>query len=72
MKMTLFAVVVLVAMVLFYAIHLGRGVKLQVKLPGTDASLEITDDQHSGHAETLDEATASRTDDAAGISPRSE
>ena len=42
MKMTIF-VVVIVAMILFYAIHLGRGVKLEVRLPGTDASLEITD-----------------------------
>ena len=39
-----------VAIVLLYAVRLGRHVKLNIRLPGTDASLEVTD-QHGGPTE---------------------
>ena len=32
-----------VAIVLLYAVHLGRHVRLSIRLPGTDASLEVTE-----------------------------
>ena len=52
MKMTALWVVV-VAIVLLYAIHLGRGVKLSVRLPGTGASLEVSDGRRAEWAEIL-------------------
>ena len=48
MEMTI--LMVAVAIVLLYAIHLGRGVKLNVRLPGTGASLEVTH-RHAGRTE---------------------
>jgi hypothetical protein len=52
--------VVALAMIPIYAIHLGRDVKLNVKLLGTDASLEVTDHQHTGSTDTLKSRTHSR------------
>ena len=39
-----------VAIVLLYAVHLGRHVRLNIRFPGTDASLEVTD-QHGDPTE---------------------
>ena len=70
MKMTVLLVVV-VAIVLLYAIHLGRGVKLSVRLPGTGASLEVGDGRHAGRTESLSlEPVAG--DDATDSAPESE
>ena len=70
MKMTVLWVVV-VAIVLLYAIHLGRGVKLSVRLPGTGASLEVSDDRHAGRTETLSPEPVAG-DDATDSAPESE
>ena len=71
MKMTVLWVVV-VAVVLLYAIHLGRGVKLSVRLPGTGASLEVSDGRHAGRTETLNPGPIGAGDDATDSARRSE
>ena len=43
----------IVAMILLYAIHLGRDVSINVRLLGTKASLEVSD-QHSARGASLD------------------
>lgn len=71
MKMTVLWVVV-VAIVLLYAIHLGRGVKLSVRLPGSGASLEVSDGRHAGRTDALSPdpiGTGNHTTEAA---PKSE
>ena len=64
--------VVVVAIVLLYAIHLGRGVKLSVRLPGTGASLEVSDGRHAERIEPLRPGPAGTGDDATDSAPRSE
>ena len=71
MKMTVLWVVV-VAIVLLYAIHLGRGVKLSVSLPGTGASLEVSDGRHAERTETLRPGPTGPDDDATDSAPKSE
>lgn len=71
MKMTVLWVVV-VAIVLLYAIHLGRGVKLSVRLPGTGASLEVSDGRHAGRTETLSAGPTGVGDDATDSALKSE
>ena len=62
--------VVTAALIVLYAIHLGRDVKLNVRLPGTGASLEVTG-QRTEQTEILSQGHAddSDIDDA---SPQSE
>ena len=62
--------VVLVAIVLLYAIHLGRGVKLSVRLPGTGASLEVTD-RHAGRTEPSVRSPKGAGDEATDSAPKS-
>jgi len=64
--------VVVVAIVLLYAIHLGRGVKLNVTLPGTGASLEVSDGRHAGRPEALSPEPAVADDDATNSGRESE
>ena len=71
MKTTVIWVVV-VAIVLLYAIHLGRGVKLSVRLPGTGASLEVSDGRHAERIETLSPDPTGTSDDAMDSAPKSE
>ncbi len=71
MKMTVLWVVV-VAIVLLYAIHLGRGVKLSVRLPGTGASLEVSDGRHVERTETLSPGPTGTGNDATDAVPKSE
>ena len=71
MKMMVLWVVV-VAIVLLYAIHLGRGVKLSVRLPGTGASLEVSDGRHAGRTETLSPGPRGAGNAAADSAPESE
>lgn len=71
MKMTGLWIVV-VAIVLLYAIHLGRGVKLSVRFPGTGASLEVSDGRHAERAETLSPGPTVPGDDATDSAPESE
>lgn len=71
MEMTVLCVVV-VAAVLLYAIHLGRGVKLSVTLPGTGASLEVSDGRHAGRTETLSPGPTGAGSDATDSASRSE
>ena len=71
MKMTVLWVVV-VAIVLLYAIHLGRGVKLSVRLPGTGASLEVSNGRHAGRPEALSPKPAIADDDATDSGRESE
>ena len=71
MKMTVLWVVV-VAIVLLYAIHLGRGVKLSVRLPGTGASLEVSDGRHAERIETLSPGPTGTSDDTTDSAPKSE
>ena len=71
MKMTVLWVVV-VAIVLLYAIHLGRGVKLSVRLPGTGASLEVSDGRHAVRTETLSPGPTGASDDATDSARKSE
>ena len=72
MKMTVLWVVVVAIVLLFYAIHLGRGVKLSVRLPGTGASLEVSDGRHAERVETLGPGPTGTGDDATDAAPRSE
>ena len=71
MKMTVLWVVV-VAIVLLYAIHLGRGVKLSVSLPGTGASLEVSDGRHAGRPGTLSPRPTGAGHVATDSAPKSE
>ena len=71
MTMTVLGVVV-VAIVLLYAIHLGRGVKLSVRLPGAGASLEVSDGRHAGRTETLNPGRTQAGGVAADSAPKSE
>ena len=72
MKMTVLWVVV-VAIVLLYAIHLGRGVKLSVSLPGTGASLEeVSDGRHAGRPGTLSPGPTGAGHVATDSAPKSE
>lgn len=70
MKMKVFLVVT-VALILLYAIHLGRDVKLSVKLPGTGASLEVTD-QRTKQLTTLSQGHIADDNDVVAVSPRAE
>ena len=71
MKMTALWIVV-IAIGLLYAIHLGRGVKLSVRLPGTGASLEVSNGRHAERIETLSPAPTGTSDDAMDSAPKSE
>lgn len=75
MKMTVLWVVV-VAIVLLYAIHLGRGVKLSVRLPGSGASLEVSDGRQAGGTQwgtqTLSPGPTVPGDDTTDSAPDSE
>ncbi len=71
MKMTVLWVVV-VAIVLLYAIHLGRGVKLSVSLPGTGASLEVSDGRRAGQPGTLSPGPTGAGHVATDSAPKSE
>lgn len=71
MEMTVLWVVV-VAVVLLYAIHLGRRVKLSVTFPGTGASLEVSDGRHAGRTETLSPGSTGAGDDAPDSASKSE
>ena len=50
------SLVVAVAVILLYAIHLGRGVRLEVALPGAGGSLEVTG-QSTSHTEAIETAS---------------
>ena len=63
--------VVAVAVVILYAIHRGKDVKLSVEFPGTGASLEVTD-RHAGSAETLSPGPTRAGGDAADSALKSE
>ena len=69
MEMTI--LMVAVAMVLLYAIHRGRRVKLSVRLPGTGASLEVTH-RHAGRTEARNLVPTGEGDDAIDSAPKSE
>ena len=71
MKMTVLWVVV-VAIVLLYAIRLGRGVKLSVRLPGTGASLEVSDGRHAERTETRSPGPTGTGKVATDAAPKSE
>ena len=58
MEMAGFALGV-VAIVLLYAVHLGRDVRLNIRLPGTDASLEVRD-QHGDPTSSVEAAVVQR------------
>lgn len=72
MKMTI--LLVTVAMILIFAICLGRDVKFSINVWGTRASLEVSD-QHAGHTQTVGQGhatAATRTEgDATNASPQS-
>jgi hypothetical protein len=63
---------VVVAIVLLYAIHLGRGVKLSVRLPGTGASLEVSDGRHAERIESLSPGPTGPDGDATDSAPKAE
>ena len=72
MNMTVLLVVG--AMILIFAIYLGRDVKFSVNVWGTRASLEVSD-QHAGHTQTVSQryapAATQTKGDATNASPQS-
>ena len=72
--MNMTVLLVAVAMILVFAICLGRDIKFSINVWGTRASLEVSD-QHAGHTQTVGQGhatAATRTEgDATNASPQS-